>query len=78
MFAHEKWVSYFESHPCGDVYSELPKISQFSFCIMGHNANLERIFSLMDVQWTNERDNLSVESVKSMLQVLYNIEFMSC
>ena len=78
MLAHEKWVSYFESRPCGDVYSELLKISQFFFCIMGHNANLERIFSLMDVQWTNERDNLSVESVKSMLQVLYNFESMSC
>ena len=32
---------------------------------MGHNANFERIFSLMDVQWTNERDNLSVESVNA-------------
>ena len=78
MLAHEKWVSYFESRPCGGVYSELLKISQFFFCIMGHNANLERIFSLMDVQWTSERENLSVESVKSMLQVLYNFESMSC
>ena len=32
----------------------------------------------MDVQRTNERDNLCVESVKSMLQVLYNFESMSC
>ena len=47
------------------MYSELLKISQFFCCIL-------------DVQWTNERDNLSVELVKSMLQVLYNFESMSC
>ena len=45
---------------------------------MAHNANLERIFSLMAVQWTKGRDNLSIKSVESILQVLYKFGDMSC
>ena len=45
---------------------------------MADNTNFGRIFSLMAVQWTKERDNLSVKSVESMLQVLYNFDDMPC
>lgn len=78
MLAHAKWATYFQSCPSLDMFSELLKIAQFFFSNMAHNANLERIFSLMNIQWTDERDNLSVESVESILLVLYNFGEISC
>ena len=57
MLAHAKWATYFQSCPSLDMFSELLKIAQFFFSNMAHNANLERIFSLMNIQWTDEKDN---------------------
>ena len=47
MKAHEKWTKYFKHRRTIEFYSELLKIAQFFFCIMAHNANVERIFSMM-------------------------------
>ena len=46
MKAHEKWAEYFKHCRIVEFYSKLLKITQF-FCIMAHNANVERIFSMM-------------------------------
>jgi len=43
-----------------------------------HNANTERVFSLMQSQWTKERNKLLVESVKGLLLVQHNFKHMSC
>jgi hypothetical protein len=42
----DKWVKYFQkSHNTG-CHCELLKTAEFLLCIPGHNANVERIFSL--------------------------------
>ena len=41
--------------------------------IPGSNANVERIFSVMEIVWTDERNHLCVESVKSELCTFFNI-----
>ena len=46
--------------------------------MMAHNANIERIFSLMQPQWSKERDNLLVSSVEKILIVQYNFADLSC
>ena len=53
LLANQPWAKYFEN-------SELLKISQF-FDIPPHNANVEGHFSLMQAQWTTERNTLNVE-----------------
>lgn len=76
--AHKKWTKYFERSKSIDFHSELLKIAQFFFAIPSHNANVERVFSLMQSQWTKERNHLSVESLKGLLCTQYNFKNMSC
>ncbi len=50
------------------------KISQFVCALPSHHENVERAFSLMQSQWTKERNQLSVESLKGILFVQYNFK----
>jgi len=59
-----KLCIFFKSNNNITSYSEILKISQYFFCIPGHNANTERIFSLISSQWTKERNRLSIESIR--------------
>ena len=56
----------------------LLKIAQFFFAIPSHNANVDHVFSLMQSQWTKEKNSLTVESVKGILLVQYNFRDTSC
>ena len=78
LFAHEKWVQYFKGCKNEECFSELLIIAEFFFAIPSHNANTERVFSLMQSQWTKERNKLLVESVKGILFVQHNFKHMSC
>ena len=78
LLAHQKWTRYFENSKNIECHSELLKIAQFFFAIASHNANVERVFSLMQSQWTKERNNLTVESLKGILLVQYNFRQTSC
>jgi hypothetical protein len=60
----------------------LKKILEFFCCIPGTTASIERLFSRMNSLWTNEKNRLSVETVKAMLivKVFFNkdcVEFHS-
>lgn len=48
------------------------------FAIPAHNANVERIFSLISAQWTDERNRLLVDSIKNLAIVKYNFKDVSC
>lgn len=73
-----KWCKFFAANVNVASYSELLKIAQFFFAIPAHNANCERVFSLMNSQWTDERNRLSVESMKHILSVQFNFSHLSC
>lgn len=51
---------------------------EYIFSIPGHNGNVERIFSMMEIQWTDERNKLSTNTVESILQCLQNYDFNCC
>ena len=76
--AHERWVKYFSNCKNDECSSELLVIAEFFFAIPSHNANIERVFSLMQSQWTKERNKLHVESVKGILFVQHNFKHLSC
>ena len=77
LMVHERWVHYFKA--CEQNFpNELLKVCQFYFAIMPHNANVERVFFMMQVQWTDERDALLVESVASIVNVQYNWKTVNC
>lgn len=74
MLYYEKWVDFFKYSEHAEEYSEILKICQYMFSIPPHNANIERIFSLMNIQWTDERNRLDISTVESILQVLTNYD----
>lgn len=47
---HQKWTKYFEKAKSIACYSELLTIAQFVFALPSHNANVERVFSIMQSQ----------------------------
>jgi len=57
-----------------DTSLELLKICTFYFAILAQNANVERIFSLMKAQWTDDRNRLLPDSVKHLLMTQYNFK----
>ena len=50
MMAHERWTEYFKTCTTIEFFSELLKVAQLYFSITAHNANVERIFSMMQPQ----------------------------
>lgn len=38
----------------------------------GTNASAERVFSMLKAMWTNQRSELSVDRVKSMMTIKFN------
>lgn len=55
-----------------EQHSELLKIAQYVFAIPVHNANIERVFSVMEIQWADERNRLQLDTVKSIIMCKYN------
>lgn len=74
---HDRWIDFFKSTDNVDKKKNLFKICQYLFAIPGHNANVERVFSLIAAQWTKERNCLSIETIESIVQCVFNYN-MSC
>lgn len=73
----KKWVEYFNTQS-NQFYTEILKIVQFFFAIPGQNANVERVFSMLDFQWTRERNKFKVSTMRSILAVTYNMKQTTC
>lgn len=56
-----------------EFYSELLKLAEYYFAIPGHNANVERVFSLINAQWTKERSRLQTDTIAKMMFLLCNL-----
>ena len=76
--SNDQMCQFFKANANIDSFSEILKIAQYFFSIPGHNANCERIFSLTNVQWSDERNRLLVENVRNIVIVQYNYKKMSC
>ena len=78
MLAHQLWSDYFLKCSNRELCSELLKLAEFFFSIPGHNANIERIFSLTESQWSKKRNCLSVATIRAIIFLQYNFQDMSC
>ena len=72
LSAEEKWQRIFKANLPG-MYRLVSKF----FCIPVSNAFVERIFSLTSGQWTDVRNSLAVDTVKSLTQLKVNFD-LSC
>ena len=70
--AEEKWIKIFQAN-LPNLYVLVSKI----MCIPVSNAFVERVFSLCGSQWTDVRNSLHVDTVKSLVEVKVNYD-LSC
>ncbi|KAK9704277.1 hypothetical protein QE152_g28395 [Popillia japonica] len=52
------WLRYFKQCFSEEQYAKLQKMAEYVFSILGHNANVERVFSIINSQWSKERNLL--------------------
>lgn len=72
--AANRWVEVFNHFTQNDIdFGEILKIVQFGLALPGTNAPVERIFSLMNDLWTDEKSQMNPETVAAMLLVKVNI-----
>jgi hypothetical protein len=74
MPVDKKWVNMFAS--C-DEFKELPKLVAKILSVPISNAYVERIFSILGNAWTNRRNRMRAELVKSEPCTKFNFD-MTC
>lgn len=74
----QRWCNFFKANTNPDLHSELLKICQFFFAIPGHNGSVERVFSLVNTQWTKERNRLLPTTVRGILLTKWNLRHLEC
>uniref|UniRef100_A0A1A8CP43 HAT C-terminal dimerisation domain-containing protein n=1 Tax=Nothobranchius kadleci TaxID=1051664 RepID=A0A1A8CP43_NOTKA len=73
--ADERWAEIFTHFKHQNVpFKNVAVICQFAMCLPGTNASVERIFSLMNNTWTNERNRLGLETLKALLITRVNFD----
>ncbi|KAL4121704.1 hypothetical protein QTP88_014165 [Uroleucon formosanum] len=73
----EKWIYFFNETKNHEKKCQLLKLCEYLFAIPAYNATVERVFSLMSAQWTDERNRLLPETMESILQCQINYN-MTC
>lgn len=74
----QSWVNIFSDLRNKQIdVPNLIKILGFVLSIPGSNAHTERVFSLMSNKWTDQRNQSSLELIKSELMVAINYDY-SC
>ncbi|KMQ89919.1 hypothetical protein RF55_10387 [Lasius niger] len=71
------WCNFFKEYEADKNCQEMKKIAQFFFCLPAHNANVERVFSLITNQWTKERNKLQPQTISEIIKTIYNFK-MTC
>lgn len=77
VMVHALWARIIKSVGITRL-QEITRICQFIFAITAQNANVERVFSIMGAQWTDERNRLTVTSIRALLLTQYNLKNLSC
>ena len=68
----ERWIYFLKETENPERKCQLLKLCEYLFSIPAHNATVERVFSLMSAQWTDERNRLLPGTVESILQCQFN------
>ena len=74
LSASAKISEFFKKNKNKSSCSELLKVAEFFFSIPAHNATVERIFSLINIQWSDERNKLYLKTVRHIVTVQFNLK----
>ena len=74
----QHWVEVFTELKNRDIsQKQIIKLIEYIFCLPGTNASTERVFSQMNNLWTEEKTQLRVSTLKSLLILKFNVK-LSC
>lgn len=72
----DRWVEVFNFFMQNNhQYKNILLLVEFSQCLPGTNAQVERVFSHMNNIWTSEKTQLKVETLKSLIITKLNFNF---
>lgn len=75
MSAGDGWVEIFKFFNEKMIqFENISKIVEFCLCLPGSNAPIERVFSILNNVWTNEKNNMKIETIRSILICKCNYE----
>ena len=75
--SEERWIQVFKHfNDNGTKLANMEKLVEFAFCLPGTSCEVERIFSILNLIWTSEK-NFLLETVDSILSIQYNSS-LSC
>ena len=78
MAAGLRWKDVFHHFASENIqFDQILKLVQFALALPGTNAPVERVFSLMNDLWTEDKYHMTPDTVASILLVRVNIG-MSC
>ena len=70
--AETKWMKIFDGN---DFFPLLYQSVSIVFSLPVSNAFVERVFSLVSAQWTDERNRLYEKTIKFRLQIEVNLDY---
>lgn len=74
----ERWMDVLQHFEANDVpCNNIKAIVEYSMCLPGTNAPVERVFSLMNKMWTAEKTQLHLTTLRAMLMLKVNVH-MTC
>jgi hypothetical protein len=74
----EKWLKIFQR--CRDLERPIEQLSllvEYAFCLPGTSTEVERLFSIINDTWGNDKSQMRLESVEALLNVQFNTN-LSC
>lgn len=69
----QRWVEAFKT--CRDQelsVENLMKLVEFGFCLPGTSAEVERLFSIIFNVWTEEKGQMTLPTLESIINVKFN------
>lgn len=74
-----KWMDIFSVMKDQNIeFESIVCLVSFALAIPGTNAALERVFSIVNCMWTDEKNRFNVETVKAMVTVNMHFRGISC
>lgn len=71
-----RWIDIFAFFKAkSQLFPELLRIVQYGFTVPITNASAERVFSLVNKVWTEDKSNINMETLKHGLQLKFNSKF---
>lgn len=72
------WIKIFTNfRENSTALTNMEKLAEFAFCLAGTSTEVERIFSLMNNIWDDDKSRLDVSTLNAILSIQYNSK-MSC